>query len=129
VVHPSELSGNPNNSHFVAKQKELEKEIYFSYKVSLSFLEMFFNMRFFFNSVKSYDMGSTALLPLRRKAFCRFLSSLKIHCLRPASNSRKFDPIASTLTTRPLRATLQNVTACFSCNTPYFNLSNYGLSE
>jgi hypothetical protein len=30
---------------------------------------------------KSYDMGSTALLPLRKKARCEFLSSLKIHRL------------------------------------------------
>jgi hypothetical protein len=33
------------------------------------------------HAVKSYDMGPTALLPVRRKVCCGFLSPLKIHRL------------------------------------------------
>jgi hypothetical protein len=33
------------------------------------------------NAVKSYDMGPPALLPIRRKVSCGFLSPLKIHRL------------------------------------------------
>jgi hypothetical protein len=35
----------------------------------------------FLHAVKSYDMGTTALLPLQRKVSCGFLSPLKIHRL------------------------------------------------
>jgi hypothetical protein len=44
-------------------------------------------------------MGQTALLPLRRRACCRFLSPLKIHRLRAGLNPRTLGPIASTLPT------------------------------
>jgi hypothetical protein len=37
----------------------------------------------FLHAVKSYDVGPTALLPLRRKACRGFLSTLKIHRPRP----------------------------------------------
>jgi hypothetical protein len=49
-------------------------------------------------------MGPTALVPLRRKACCGFLSLLKIHCPRPGLNSWTLGPMTVTLTTRPPRA-------------------------
>jgi hypothetical protein len=50
-------------------------------------------------AVKSYDMEPTALLPLRRKACCRFLSPLKIYRPRPVLNSRNLGAVASMLKT------------------------------
>jgi hypothetical protein len=50
------------------------------------------------HAVKSYDMGSTALLPLRRKSCCGLLSSLKVHRPRPGLNPRTLDTMESTLT-------------------------------
>ena len=44
-----------------------------------------------------YDMGPTALLPLRRKACWGFFSPLKIRRFRPGSNPRTWVPKASTL--------------------------------
>jgi hypothetical protein len=55
------------------------------------------------HAVKSYDMGPTALLPLRRKACCGFLSPLKICCLLLGLNPPTLDPMASTLTITPAR--------------------------
>jgi hypothetical protein len=61
--------------------------------------------------------GWRRLLPLRRKAFCGFLSSLKIHRPRPGFNPRTLGLMASTLTRTPLRTT--------SCivNTLHFKIS------
>jgi len=54
--------------------------------------------KWFLTCRKSYDMGPLALLPLRRKACCGFLS------LRPGLNPRTLGPMASTLTiTSPRR--------------------------
>jgi hypothetical protein len=50
-------------------------------------------------------MGSTALLPARRKSCYGFLSLLKIHRPWPSFNPRTLGPIASTITTRPPRTT------------------------
>jgi hypothetical protein len=60
----------------------------------------------FFNMLNIYDMGPTALLPLRRKACCGFLSPLNIH--RPQSLAG-FEPVilgssGNHATTRPPRA-------------------------
>jgi hypothetical protein len=57
------------------------------------------------HDVKSYEMGPTALLPLRRMTCCVFLWQLKIHRPRPGMNPRTLGPIASMLTTRPPRMT------------------------
>jgi len=64
---------------------------------------------FFQYTVKSYDMGQMALLPLRRKACCGFLLLLKIHLRRPGFDPRILGPMASTLTTRPSRMTYNNL--------------------
>jgi hypothetical protein len=55
---------------------------------------------------KSYDMGPTALLPLRRKSRYGFVSPLKIHRPRPGMNPRTLGTMASTINTRPPRATI-----------------------
>jgi hypothetical protein len=47
------------------------------------------------------DMGPTALLPFRRKAWLRIFPLLKIRRLRPGLNPRTWVPEASTLTPRP----------------------------
>jgi hypothetical protein len=49
-----------------------------------------------------HAVGPTALLPLRRKACCGFIT-LKIHRPWPGLNPRTLGPVASTLTTRPPR--------------------------
>jgi hypothetical protein len=59
-----------------------------------------------FMLVRFYDMGPTALLPLRRKWCSGFLSPLKIHRPRSGSNPRTLGPVASTLITSPPRATM-----------------------
>jgi hypothetical protein len=62
----------------------------------------------FLLALKSYDMGLPAILPLGRKAYCGFLSPLKIHHPRPGLNPRTFGPMASTLfiTSRMERMTI-----------------------
>jgi hypothetical protein len=53
-------------SHLVAKQENLEKEMMnLAFKVSLFILRSEF-----LHSVKSYDMGPTALLPVGGKVCC-----------------------------------------------------------
>jgi hypothetical protein len=52
-----------------------------------------------------YDMGPTALLPLRRKWCSGILSPIKIHRPRSGSNPQTLGPVASTLTTSPPRST------------------------
>jgi len=50
--------------------------------------------------VVNYDMGPTALLPLRRKERWGFFFARKIRRLRPGLNPRTWVPKASTLTFR-----------------------------
>jgi hypothetical protein len=50
-----------------------------------------------------WDMGPTALLPLRRKARWGFFSTWKIRRLRLGSNPRTWAPEARVLTPRPLK--------------------------
>jgi hypothetical protein len=58
------------HSHLLAKQEELAKKT-----ENFALRIIFFILR----KVKSYDMGPTDLVPLRRKACCGFLSLLKIN--------------------------------------------------
>jgi hypothetical protein len=44
LIRPPEFSGNSTNSHLIAKQEELEKEINLAYKIFILYLEWFFNM-------------------------------------------------------------------------------------
>jgi hypothetical protein len=57
------------------------------------------------HAMKSYDMGPLALLPIRRKVCCGFLSPLEVHCLG-RTNPQPLGPVASTLTTTPPRLQL-----------------------
>jgi hypothetical protein len=66
----------------------------------------FYTSRVLQHAVKSYDMGPTALLLLRRKSCYGYLSPLKIHRPRPGLIRRTLGRMASTLITKPLRATL-----------------------
>jgi hypothetical protein len=61
--------------------------------------------RVILHAIKSYDMGPTALFPLRRKSCDGFLSPLKIHRSRPGLNPRTLGPMASTITRERLRRT------------------------
>jgi hypothetical protein len=58
------------------------------------------------DAVKRYNMGTPALLPVRRKVCCGFLSPLKNPSPRPGLNPRPLGPVASTLTTTPPRRLL-----------------------
>jgi hypothetical protein len=57
--------------------------------------------RVLWHTVKCYDMRSTALRPLPRKACSGFLSSLKFHHVWPGLNPRTLGRMTNTLTTRP----------------------------
>jgi hypothetical protein len=73
---PPELSGNPTSSHIVSNQEELGERNEFGLR------NIFVHTsKLFLRAVKSYDMGLTTLLPLRRKVCCGILSSLKTHRL------------------------------------------------
>jgi hypothetical protein len=98
-VHQS--SGNPTSSWLVAKEEELAKEILdFAVRI-ISFILR----RVHWHTVKSYHMGLPALLLLRRKVCCGFLSPLKVYCSLPGLNPLTLGPVASTATTRPPRVT------------------------
>jgi hypothetical protein len=64
-------------------------------------VSLFIHQNYILHAVKSYDMGPTDLLPLRRKACCGFLSPLKICCVLLGLNPPTLDPMASTLTITP----------------------------
>jgi hypothetical protein len=60
---------------------------------------LFHTCRVLWHAVKSYDMGSNALLPLRKKSCYGFLSPLKVYRLRSGLNPRTLGAMASTVTT------------------------------
>jgi hypothetical protein len=72
-----ELSGNPIISHLVANRRNSRR------KLRVWPCEVFLLMlvRGLLHAVKSCGVGLTALLPLRRKLCCEFLSPLRIHNL------------------------------------------------
>jgi hypothetical protein len=89
LIHPLELSGSPTSSYIVAKQEDLAK------KMNFALQSIFFILRRVLQHVvKSCNMAPT----FWTKTYCRFLSPLKIHRLRPGLGT-----MASTLTTRPPR--------------------------
>jgi hypothetical protein len=59
----------------------------------------------FQRAVNFYDMGPTALLLLRRRASCGFLSQLNIYRPRSVLKPLKLGPMTSTLATTPPRST------------------------
>jgi hypothetical protein len=84
LIRPPELSGNPKSSRLVASQEEFgEGNDEFSLPVSLFMLP-----EQFLHAVKFYDMGKTALLPLRRKRCCGILLPLKNQLPLPGVNPR-----------------------------------------
>jgi hypothetical protein len=68
---------------------------------------LFIPLGFLQHSVKSYDMGPTALLTLRRMSCYRLLSPIKIHRLQPGLNLRTLGTVASTITIIPARTTTE----------------------
>jgi hypothetical protein len=70
LIHPPELSGNPTSSHLIVNQEELGEGDEFGLMEASSFILQ----SDFLCSVKYCDMGLTALLFLKRKACCRYLS-------------------------------------------------------
>jgi hypothetical protein len=88
LIRPPKLCGSPTSSHLVANQEELGEE---NYEFSLRSIFVH-TSKWFLNALKSYDMGPTALLLLRRKVCCGLLSPL------PGLNPRIFFPMTSTLT-------------------------------
>jgi hypothetical protein len=101
LIRPPKLSVKPTSSHLIARLEELQKEIIYFALLNISFIFR----RILQHSVKFYDMGPTAILPLWRKACCGFLSPLKINLPQPGLNSRTISPMASTLTITPPRTT------------------------
>jgi hypothetical protein len=60
---------------------------------------LFHICRVLWHAVNSYDMGPTALLPLRRKSCYGLLSPLKVYHLRSGLNPRTLGAVASTVAT------------------------------
>jgi hypothetical protein len=75
----------------------LEMAVNFGAEIPLSYCSDFLH------AVNSYDVGPTALLPLRRQSYYGFLSPLEIHRPLPGLNPRNWGRIASTITTIPPR--------------------------
>jgi hypothetical protein len=95
-IHQSPLA--VTNRHPLAKQEELGENM-----AEFCLRDIpFHTRRNLWHDVKSYDMGPTALLPLRRKSCHGFLLPLKIHRPRPNMNPWNLGPVAST---GPPRAT------------------------
>jgi hypothetical protein len=109
LIRPTELSGNPANSHLVARQEVLSEESYefCQTKYFCSCFQGIFNI-----SKKSFDMGPTALLPLRRKVCCGFLSHWKISRPRPGLNQRILGPMACALANTPPRTSCASYVDC-----------------
>jgi hypothetical protein len=74
LIHPPQLSGKFYQQSSSSKQEEREKEMNLAL---LSTFVQIFQVTFLY-AVKSYDKGPPALLPLRRKVCCGFVSPLKI---------------------------------------------------
>jgi hypothetical protein len=67
-------SGKPTSSHLVENQEEHAEG---NDEFSSRNIFFFAHRSDFLHSIKSCDMGLTALFPLRRKACCGFLSPIK----------------------------------------------------
>jgi hypothetical protein len=100
--------GSSTNSHLVAKQEEHGKGNAAFCRRSFSF----HTPQGYFTCRKFYDMGPTALLTLRRKACCGFLSPLKIHLPRQGLSPRTLGPMANMLTVIPSRTTVTTLNEC-----------------
>jgi hypothetical protein len=83
-INPPDLSGKYQQRHLVAKQGETWREKFFNFA---SELFLFIPGGFFNITMKSYDMGQTDLLLLRRKSCYGFLEPLK-----SPSSSSGFEP-------------------------------------
>jgi hypothetical protein len=94
-------SDSNQQRHLLAKHEKVSEKCPWILPIRISFIPLWV----FEHAVKSYDMEPKPLLNLRRKSCYGFLSPLKIHRPRPGLNQRAFDPIASTIITRPPRAT------------------------
>jgi hypothetical protein len=93
-IHQSSLA--ITKIHLVANQKKTWREM----AVECCLRSISFTLVGLFSM---YDVGPTALLPLRRQLCCVFLSPLKVRRSRLALNPRTFGTMASTLRTRPPR--------------------------
>jgi hypothetical protein len=59
--------------------------------------------RVLLHAVKSYDMGPSALIPIREEGVLRIFLAFKNPSPWPRSNPQPLGPVASTLITRPPR--------------------------
>jgi hypothetical protein len=75
LIRPPELSSNPNSSHLVANEEELEKEI-----MNLAFEVPSVMLRSdFFHAVKSYMGGDSGFTSTSKKVVLLLFVTLKIH--------------------------------------------------
>jgi hypothetical protein len=98
MILPPELSGKPTSSHLVASRRKGEGNDKFGLvKYFWSYLQVIFSQ----HAVKSYDIKLPALLPVRRKSCCRFVSPKPSP--RPGLNPLNLGLMVSTLTITPPR--------------------------
>jgi hypothetical protein len=109
LIRPSETSVSKARYHLVAEQvkRGWEMGAEFCRRVPIVLVE-------FFYMHKICDMGPTALLPLRRKAW--ILSPLKSTIDLSRVWTRTLGPVANTLTTRPPRATPPFISLPYHCS-------------
>jgi hypothetical protein len=94
LIHLPELSGNPTSRaiNYQIRRNSANEVMKLIFEVYLFIL-----WNIFLHAVKSGGIGPTALLSLRRKVFCGFVSS------RPGLNPRILCPAVNTLTITPPR--------------------------
>jgi hypothetical protein len=85
--------------HLVAKRGEIWRKCTWILPISISV----YTSRVLQHAVKSYDMGPSDLLPIRRKSYCGFVSPLNIHRSRPSFYPWTLGPMSSTITIAPPR--------------------------
>jgi hypothetical protein len=115
LIRLQELSGNFTSSHLVASMRNGRRKLWIQPREVF----LFILASDFLHATKSYDAGLPALLPLRRKACCGFLSPLKNPSPRPGLNPQ----MASMLTFTPPRRLVPSVLTRTVKMKPVTNLS------
>jgi hypothetical protein len=118
----SKLSGNPTTRVI---QEQIRRNWQRKWRIWPSEISLFILRRILKHSVKSFDMGPTALHPLRRKVCCWFLSTLKIHRPRPGLNPRTLGPMTSMLTISSPRTSKDRSKSTCSTGTVKHCYKNY----
>jgi hypothetical protein len=106
LTRPLELSGNPTSRVIWERVGGMGEG------VRILFISIWDTSTDFQHVVKSYDMGPPALFPIREEGVLRIFIALENSSPQPGLNPWPLGPVASTLTTTPLRSS----TECKTCS-------------